>query len=269
MSMDRERLRRVLISAPPRETNGLPDFLTEFERAHIAADAASDRENAFKNFFKRWPRFYDRLALIVSPILFTGLTGNAFARRVSRDAVVLDVGSGHTRVHPNAVNVDVFPFANVDVLSPAERLPFADGAFDAVICDQVLEHVEDPIAVAREIVRVAKSGALIYVGVPFTYPLHPSPKDYARWSPDGAARLLAGCDIMERGVAMGPTSGFLVTLAAWLALACSFGVAPLRKALNYFFMVLLFPFKYLDLLFARFPGAETIAASVYVVAKKR
>ncbi|MBU0546245.1 methyltransferase domain-containing protein, partial [Patescibacteria group bacterium] len=142
-------------------------------------------------------------------------------------------------------------------------------SFDGALCDQVLEHAYDPKMVAQEIVRVTKPGGQIYFGVPFLYPLHPSPKDYFRWSSEGVMRLLDGCDVIETGNAMGPTSGLLVTLAAWLALAFSFGIVPLRKGLNYFFMLMLFPFKHLDLLLARYPGAETTAATVYLVVKKR
>ena len=45
----------------------------------------------------------------------------------------------------------------------AARLPFADGAFDYVICSHMLEHVVDPAAVIRELTRVARAG---YVEVP-------------------------------------------------------------------------------------------------------
>lgn len=40
----------------------------------------------------------------------------------------------------------------------AQRLPFRDGAFDYVIASQVLEHVEDPEAMLRELMRVASRG---------------------------------------------------------------------------------------------------------------
>lgn len=39
------------------------------------------------------------------------------------------------------------------------RLPFADEAFDAVIFAHVLEHLADPVAALRELVRVLKPGA--------------------------------------------------------------------------------------------------------------
>lgn len=45
----------------------------------------------------------------------------------------------------------------------ADDLPFADGAFDYVICSHVLEHVPDPAKVVAELTRVARAG---YIEVP-------------------------------------------------------------------------------------------------------
>ena len=42
-------------------------------------------------------------------------------------------------------------------------MPFADGAFDYVVCSHMLEHVVDPAAVVAEMVRVAAAG---YIEVP-------------------------------------------------------------------------------------------------------
>jgi SAM-dependent methyltransferase len=39
-----------------------------------------------------------------------------------------------------------------------ESMPFADKAFDFVYCSQVLEHVADPAAACRELVRVGRRG---------------------------------------------------------------------------------------------------------------
>lgn len=47
--------------------------------------------------------------------------------------------------------------------APADDMPFADGAFDFVICSHVLEHVPDPAAVVAEMTRVARAG---YIEVP-------------------------------------------------------------------------------------------------------
>ena len=48
------------------------------------------------------------------------------------------------------------PFVECDV----QAMPFADKAFDFVYCIQVLEHVADPYAACRELMRVANRGYL-------------------------------------------------------------------------------------------------------------
>ena len=47
-----------------------------------------------------------------------------------------------------------------------ERLPFADGLFDTVICTETLEHVPDDRAVLRELLRVLRKGGVLVISVP-------------------------------------------------------------------------------------------------------
>lgn len=47
------------------------------------------------------------------------------------------------------------------LLSPGEPLPFADGEFDLVVSSYVLEHVDEPEAVAAELARVTRPGGWI------------------------------------------------------------------------------------------------------------
>ncbi len=48
----------------------------------------------------------------------------------------------------------------------AFHLPFADASFDRIICSEVMEHVHDYRAAARELARVAKPGARIAITIP-------------------------------------------------------------------------------------------------------
>ncbi len=264
-----DRLRSLTEGFSYTVEDGVMNFLSPEERAATKRSEQGNAENTLKNFFKRWPSFYEPMSLFVAPIVETGLTAKKFFKRFGTGLCLLNVGSGPTRLHPDVINVDLFPFQHVDVLADATHLPFRDGMFDAICSDQVLEHVPQPANVVAEILRVTKPGGTIYLGVPFIYPYHPSPKDYGRWSTEGVRSLLPECEILETGMAMGPTSGMLVVLSMWLAIAFSFGVRPLRVALKYLFMLLLFPFKFLDYLLVHVPGAEDVAASVYVVARKR
>lgn len=231
-------------------------------------DQASDPDNALKNFFKRWPRFYKFIVKVLSPVLYTGLTAKKFLHNFSADSRLLVVGSGNCALHPKAINVDLYPFPNVHIVATAEALPFADESFDGVCTEQVLEHVFDARAVAQELLRVTRSGGLIYTAVPFFYPYHASPKDYSRWTVDGIRALFSGHEAAGSGILIGPVSGFLVAISAFLAMLFSFGLTPLRKILNYFFSLLLGPLRVLDFLYAKLPGAEELAVSIYVVIKK-
>lgn len=46
-------------------------------------------------------------------------------------------------------------------LGSAERLPFADGAFDVVVCHLVLLWLRDPVAALREMARVTRKGGVV------------------------------------------------------------------------------------------------------------
>ncbi len=48
----------------------------------------------------------------------------------------------------------------------AQRLPFPGECFDRVICSEVLEHVQNPMAAARELARVLRPGGHVAVSVP-------------------------------------------------------------------------------------------------------
>jgi SAM-dependent methyltransferase len=50
------------------------------------------------------------------------------------------------------------------------KLPFQDGAFDVVICSEVLEHITDNRTAAGELVRVLKPGGRLVVTVPRYWP---------------------------------------------------------------------------------------------------
>ena len=54
------------------------------------------------------------------------------------------------------------------VAAVGESLPFPDGSFDIVICDNVVDHAESPARIVRELVRILVPGGLLY----FTVNIH-------------------------------------------------------------------------------------------------
>ena len=89
----------------------------------------------------------------------------------------LDIGCGSSRIIrdlPDAVGLDVqqrklrFLARRHPRLVRAslDRLPFRAGAFDTVICSEVIEHVPDTPAVLGEMTRVLRPGGTLVVGTP-------------------------------------------------------------------------------------------------------
>ncbi len=108
---------------------------------------------------------------------------------------VLDLGAGlrpFAKMLPGrTVALDHRPRPALDVVGDAHRLPFASGAFEAIVCTEVFEHLLDPPAAAREIVRVLKPGGRLVLTTRFCFPLHERPADFWRFTPYALTRLFA------------------------------------------------------------------------------
>jgi SAM-dependent methyltransferase len=119
---------------------------------------------------------------------------------------VLDVGCGR-KPYRVLLGPDVREYLGVDradsdsdadVFADAHALPFDDGSFDAVVSFQVLEHVRDPAACAREFARVLRPGGAAVLTAPGVWPAHEEPHDYWRFTRHGMLALLEGAGLVER-----------------------------------------------------------------------
>lgn len=101
----------------------------------------------------------------------------AMAARVHPGETVLDVGcnSGYfadflphaAEVHGVDLSPELVEKARLKLASaqiaPAEQLPFPDGSVDVVTMAGVIEYVHDPVAVLRELLRVARRVVVLEV----------------------------------------------------------------------------------------------------------
>lgn len=117
------------------------------------------------------------------------------------DGLVLDLGAGgKLDRRRNVVQIDIFRYPAVDVVSSADCLPFADNTFDAVISQAVFEHLQYPELAVREIRRVLKPGGLVKVDTAFLQPEHGYPYHFYNATETGLLHWFRDFDIQWSGV---------------------------------------------------------------------
>jgi hypothetical protein len=81
-----------------------------------------------------------------------------------------------------------------DLISPA--------TFDAVLVPAVLEHLRRPWVAADQLATVTKMGGLMFVQTHQTFPYHPYPKDYYRFTREGLEEVFSldhGWKVIQSG----------------------------------------------------------------------
>jgi SAM-dependent methyltransferase len=58
------------------------------------------------------------------------------------------------------------------VAARGESLPFRDASFDVVLCDNVVDHAENPRRIIEEIVRLMRPGGILYFEVNVHHPIY-------------------------------------------------------------------------------------------------
>lgn len=80
---------------------------------------------------------------------------------------ILDLGCGQKK-YAGAIGADLNRRSHADVVCDlgACPYPFRPGSFDLIVCDNVLEHLEDMVSALREIHRISKPAGEILIIVP-------------------------------------------------------------------------------------------------------
>lgn len=84
-----------------------------------------------------------------------------------------------------AVGEDQWNYSNLDYIAPLHDMPVEDNTFDAILCTQVLEHLEWPRESVKEMYRVLKPGGKLYITVPMAQNEHQTPYDFFRYTSYG------------------------------------------------------------------------------------
>jgi SAM-dependent methyltransferase len=144
------------------------------------------------------------------------------AKSLKNGTLILDAGAGESAYkrlfdHCNYKAIDLavgesrWNYSNLDYIGPLNDMPIDDAHFDAVLCTQVLEHLEWPRESVAEMYRVLKPGGRIFISVPMAQREHQVPYDFFRYTSYGLRSILSHAGFTEiKVVACG---GFLTRWA--------------------------------------------------------
>jgi SAM-dependent methyltransferase len=187
---------------------------------------------------------------------------------------VLILGSGDIGVgledlfelpHLEFVESDVVLGGRVKVVCDAQDIPFADGTFDGVIIQGVLEFLPEVEDCLSHVCRVLKPGGLVYAETPFMQQLG-GRYDLTRYTDRGHRRLFRRFEEVLSGPVGGP--GMALGWSYKFFLLSFASSHRVRLALTVIAHLTGFWLKYFDYFLIRRPGAMDAAAGFGFLGRK-
>ncbi|KKP26333.1 MAG: Methyltransferase type 11 [candidate division TM6 bacterium GW2011_GWE2_31_21] len=224
-----------------------------------------------KEKLKKFPIFYRFLIIIISSVYVTTKFRDKLIKYfLNKNGIILNIASGNYQINKEIINVDLFAYPNVDIVSDATNLCLKRDSVDLIVNESSLEHIYNYKVVISESFRVLKKDGNAYFTVPFIYEFHASPNDFHRFTKEDLRKLFEefGFAVEDIGILAGPASSFLGITTNFLAILLSFGFESLYQFWILFFMLLLWPIKFLDFFLNKIKFSSNIAAIFYVIAKK-
>jgi hypothetical protein len=181
---------------------------------------------------------------------------------------VVDLGSGTERLHVDVITLDLFDYPEVDIVCDLQTLPFGVGKVDAFITTSVIEHIEDAAGLVDKLFERTRAGGIGIHSFPFLFPYHEAPGDFARFTHMGARALFKKWNVRRLFNCAGPVTLLNTSAVEFFSSLLSFGNNRVKEVIYLGFCALVFPFKYLDVLFINRPRFLSTSAVLCIVIDK-
>ena len=241
--------------------DGIPVLINEQRSVFAISDFLERRATTFSLRPRPFERNYARLGELLAsatPVADVLVVGGSVL------GAGMETFASNSSVQLIATDVSFGPCTAV--ICDAHDLPFADGSFDGVVVQAVLEHVVDPTRCVEEIHRVLKGRGVVYAETPFMQQVHMGPYDFTRFTHSGHRRLFRRFEEVESGAVCGPG---MALAWAYQYFLLSFATSRLvRGLLRGFASLTAFPLKYVDHYLLQRRGAIDAASGCYFIGRK-
>jgi len=143
----------------------------------------------------------------------------------------------------------------LDFTCQLDNIPKKKDIYDAILCTEVLEHVEYPQKVVNELYRILKKNGKLFLTVPQAWMIHQEPYNFYYFTKYGLASLLKNAGFKEyKIIPKGGYFWFLADAIRFNEIAQQYKKYPLiyypLRILGFPFTSIIFPFIlfYLDFL---------------------
>lgn len=181
---------------------------------------------------------------------------------------VLNLGAGSgifdDLIQVETINLDIKTNPRIHVVTDAHKLPFKDSSIDCVFSNAVLEHVQFPWIVSKEVHRVLKMGGVVCINVPFLNIIH-GETDYFRFTNDGLRSCFHDFKEIKSGMSAGPMAFLVIYLGSLVTTL--FNIRVIMFLISLSVMAILYPLFYLDPLL-KGKKWETFADAFYFIGIK-
>lgn len=181
---------------------------------------------------------------------------------------VVDLGSGTERLHADVITLDLFDYPEVDIVCDLQLLPFGAGKVDGFVTTSVLEHLEDTPLLVERMFTCTRPGGIGIHFFPFLFPFHEAPGDFVRYTHMGARVLFKKWKLRRIFNSSGPITLINTAGVEFFSTLLSFGNNRAKEIIHLGLCAVVWPFKYLDLLFIDREQFMSTSAMLCVVVEK-
>lgn len=92
-------------------------------------------------------------------------------------------------------------------------LSFVDQSVESCMATEAFEHLSNQVEVGARVYRILKPRKVLFLTVPFLWPLHEKPYNEYRYAPLSLKRILKEAGFAEENITIKATGGWYAALA--------------------------------------------------------